>query len=86
MTARKIRDSSLTVSIPLDLAREIFSESGDLPSVRFPATIILAETIGEALPTSHEDSKKRSKPTIITRTRKPKTTQRKPFDLPILTR
>jgi hypothetical protein len=76
----------LTVSIPLDLAREIFSESGNLPTARFPATIILAETIGKALPTSHEDTKKRSKPTIITRTRKPRTAHRKPFDLPILTR
>jgi hypothetical protein len=76
----------VTISVPLDLAREIFSESGDLPSARFPAIIILAETIGKALPAPHEDRKKRTKPTIITRTRKPKTSYRKPFELPILTR
>jgi hypothetical protein len=77
----------LIISVPLELARDIFRESGDLPSAKFPAIMILADTVGRALPFTHEDTKKRPKPTIITRTRKPKSTHhRKPFELPLLTR
>ena len=87
MTPKKPRDSGLIISVPLELARDIFSESGDLSSAKFPAIMILADTIGKALPPTHEDTKKRPKPTVITKTRKPKATHhRKPFELPMLTR
>jgi hypothetical protein len=87
LTPKKPKDSGLVISVPLELARDIFSESGDLQSERFPAIMILADTIGKALPPTHEDTKKRPKPTVITKTRKPKSTHhRKPFELPMLTR
>jgi len=87
LTPKKPKDKSLIISVPLELARDIFSESGDLQSEKFPATMILADTIGKALPPSHEDAKKRPKPTIIIKTRRSTAAHhRKPFELPFITR
>lgn len=84
MTPKKPKNKGLIINVPLELAREIFNESGDLPTARFPAIIILADTIGKALSKGHEETKKRPKPTIISRARKT-TTHRKAFDYPLLT-
>jgi hypothetical protein len=87
LTPKRPKNSGLVINVPLDLARDIFSESGDLQSAKFPAIMILADTIGKALPPMHKDTKKRPKPTVITKTRKPKSTHhRKPFEIPLLTR
>jgi hypothetical protein len=87
LSPKKPKDVGLIISVPLELARDIFAESGDLQSEKFPAIMILADTIGKALPPTHENTKKRPKPTVITKTRKSRATQnRKPFELPLLTR
>lgn len=85
LTQKKPRDSGLLISVPLDLARDIFSESGDLSPAEFPAIMVLADTIGKALPAIHEDTKKRPKPIVLAKTKKVKAKHRKPFDLPLLT-
>jgi hypothetical protein len=54
----------------MELARDIFRESGDLPFAMFPATMTLANTIGKALNASHKESAKQLKPTILRRNRK----------------
>jgi hypothetical protein len=87
LTPKKPKDAGLFISVPFELARDIFSESGDLRSEKFPAIMILADTIGKALPPTHEDTKKRPKPTVITKTRKSRAVHhRKPFELPFITR
>jgi hypothetical protein len=85
VTPKKPKNSSLIINVPLELARDIFNESGDLPTARFPAIMILADTMGKALNKGHEETKKRPKPTIISRARKT-TTHRKTFEYPLLTR
>jgi hypothetical protein len=84
LTPKKTKDRSLIINVPLELARDIFSESGDLQTAKFPAIMILADTIGKALSKGHEETKKRPKPTIISRARKT-TTHRKSFEYPLLT-
>ena len=86
MLTRKVQEQSLIVRIPLDLARDFFSESGDLPSDRFPATMILAEAVGKSLPAKREDKRKRAKPVVLKKTKKSMMTSRSPFELPLLTR
>jgi hypothetical protein len=87
LTPKRPKDSGLVISVPLELARDIFSESGDLQCEKFPAIMILADTIGKALPPTSENTKKRPRPTVITRTKKPKAARhRKPFELPLLIR
>lgn len=86
LTPKKTKDSGLIISVPFELARDIFSESGDLPSTSFPAIMILADTIGKALPPTQEDAKKRPTPTIISKTRKPKSAHnKKPLENYVLT-
>jgi hypothetical protein len=85
VTPKKPKNSSLIINVPLELARDIFNESGDLPTARFPAIMVLADTMGKALNKDREETKKRPKPTIISRTRKT-TTHRKTLEYPLLTR
>jgi len=86
MLTRKVREQSLVVRIPLALARDFFSESGDLPSDRFPTIMILAEAVGRSLPVVREDSRKRPKPVVLKETRKTKSMRRNPLELPLLMR
>jgi hypothetical protein len=87
LTPKKFKEAGLIISVPLELAREIFVESGDLPSTKFPAIMILADTIGKALPQTPEDAKKRSMPIIIAKTRKAKSAHdRKPLENYMLTK
>jgi len=85
LTPKKPRNSGLIINVPLELARDIFNESGDLPTTKFPAIIVLADTIGKALSKGHEETKKRARPTIISRARKT-TIHRKTFEYPLLNR
>jgi hypothetical protein len=85
VTPKKPKNSSLIINVPLELARDIFNESGDLPTARFPAIMILADTMGKALNKDREETKKRPKPTIISGARKT-TAHRKTFEYPLLTR
>ena len=83
MNSRKRKDSGLIINVPIELAREIFSESGDLPVARFPAIIALSESIGKALKLSREE-KEQSKPVVMFRTRKSATTRKK-IEYPLFT-
>ena len=84
MNKRKRKDTGLIINVPIELAREIFSESGDLPVAKFPAIIALSESIGKALRLSREE-KQQPKPTIMFRTRKPTVTHKK-IEYPLFTR
>lgn len=83
MNARKHKDSGLIINLPIELAREIFSESGDLPVAKFPAIIALSESIGKALRLSREE-KQQPKPVVMFRTRKPAATHKK-IEYPLFT-
>jgi len=85
VTPKKPKNSSLIINVPLELARDIFNESGDLPTARFPAIMVLADTMGKALNKDREETKKRPKPTIISRARKT-APHRKTLEYPLLTR
>jgi hypothetical protein len=82
---KKPRDSGLIINVPLELARDIFSESGDLPAAKFPATMILADTIGKALSSGREENTKRPKPTILSKTKKTTIPRKRLYENPILT-
>ena len=88
MKPKKSKDSGLIINVPLELARDIFSESGDLPSAKFPAIMILADTIGKALSKGHEESTKRPKPTILSKSKKTSTSthRKRLYEYPLLTR
>lgn len=58
------------INVPLELAREIYLESGDLPFAKFPAIMSLADSVGKALNMSAEESVIQPKPTILGRSGK----------------
>jgi hypothetical protein len=70
LNARKSKDPSLIIRVPIELARDIYRESGDLQFAMFPATMTLIETIGKALGASKKETTKQLKPTILRRGRK----------------
>ena len=70
MTARKSKDQSLIIRVPVELARDIYRESGDLQFAMFPATMTLIDTLGKALGASKKESVKQLKPIILRRDRK----------------
>ena len=49
MTQIESKFSKLVIQMPLELAKEVLIESGDLPITKFPATLEIAEKIAEAL-------------------------------------
>jgi hypothetical protein len=67
LNTRRPKDPGLIIHVPLELARDIFRESGDLQFVKFPATMTLADTIGKDLSTRHKESTRQPKPTILRR-------------------
>jgi len=70
LTARKSKDQSLIIRVPVELARDIYRESGDLQFAMFPATMTLIDTLGKALGASKKESVKQLKPIILRRDRK----------------
>jgi len=77
----------LIINVPVDLAREIFRESGDLQFARFPATMALVDSIGKALNIGHDESVAHLKPRVLGRTRKTKVSQKRLLNnYPLLTR
>ena len=49
MSLRKPKVAEIVVRIPVELAIDLFNESGDLPSADFPAIMKLVESISEVL-------------------------------------
>jgi hypothetical protein len=70
LKAHKSRDQSLIVRVPVELARDIYRESGDLQFAMFPATMTLVDTLGKALGASRKETAKQLRPTILRRDRK----------------
>ena len=71
MNTKKHKEVGLIINVPGELAREIYRESGDLPFVKFPAMITLADSIGKALNICHEEKVALPKATVLYRKRKP---------------
>jgi hypothetical protein len=72
--------------VPIELARDIYRESGDLEFAMFPATMTLIETIGKALGASSREIMKPLKPTVLRRGKKLTATHEDPRVPTILTR
>lgn len=70
MNARKPKDHGLIIRVPIELARDIYRESGDLQFAMFPATMTLIDTIGKALGASKKENTRQLKPTLLRRDRK----------------
>ena len=70
LKAHKAKDRSLILRVPIELARDIYRESGDLQFAMFPATMTLIDTIGKALRADKTEIIKQLKPTILRRDRK----------------
>ena len=64
MDTKETKDLGIMMNVLLELAREIFRESGDLPFAKFPAMMTLADSIGKAMDIDHDESVARPKPTI----------------------
>jgi hypothetical protein len=56
--------------VPVELARDMYRESGDLQFAMFPATMTMMEAIGKALGVGKKKTTKQLKPTILRRDRK----------------
>jgi len=61
------KNPGLVIHVPMELAWDIYRESGDLQFAVFPATMTLIDTIGKALSASCRENKKQLKPTILRR-------------------
>jgi len=60
---------SVDVQLPIELAREIFRESGNLAISEFPATLEFAESLAEALNLEQEDEAGPTQLTLMVRNR-----------------
>ena len=60
----------MIIRVPIELARDIYRESGDLEFAVFPATMTLVDTIGKALGAGKKETAKPLRPTILRRNRK----------------
>jgi hypothetical protein len=56
MALGNLKVIAVDVQLPIDLAREIFRESGNLPISEFPATLEFAESLAEVLNLQEEDA------------------------------
>ncbi len=74
------------INVPVELALEIYRESGDLPFIKFPAITTLADSIGKALNIGHEEKVTPPKATVLYRKRKPTISHREVQNYPLLTR
>jgi hypothetical protein len=86
LNAKKPKNPRLIINIPVELAREIFRESGDLGVGEFPALLILADSIGEAMSAGHYETAIPQKPTILRKSRKTTVSHRGPRKHILLTR
>ena len=60
---------AVDVQLPIDLAREIFRESGNLTISEFPATLEFAESLAEVLNLEQEEDVACTEPTLMVENR-----------------
>jgi hypothetical protein len=60
---------AVDVQLPIELAREIFRESGDIAISEFPATLEFAESLAKALNLEQEDEAGRTELTLTVQNR-----------------
>jgi hypothetical protein len=65
METTKLKVVTIKVELPIDLARKIFRESGDLSISEFPATLEFAESLAEVLNLDQMDTTELDEPTLI---------------------
>jgi hypothetical protein len=64
MTPRN-KVTAVEVQLRIDLAREIFRESGNLPISDFPATLEFSESLAEVLNLDHKDTTELDEKTLL---------------------
>lgn len=57
----------VVIHLPVDLAIEIFRESGDLPVSEFPAILKFADSIAEILDMGQNENNIHTEPTFMTK-------------------
>lgn len=67
---RKPKEPGLVIHVPMDLARDIYREGGDLQFAMFPAIMAMVDTIGKALSARNKKGIRQPKPTILRRSRR----------------
>lgn len=65
MTARNLKTVAILVQIPIELAEEIFRESGSLAISEFPATLEFAESLAEAINLDQKETTGFNEPTLL---------------------
>jgi len=65
MSESEAKIIGIVINLPIDLAMEIFRESGDLPVSEFPAIMKLANDIGEILNMERKEDATYVKPAFI---------------------
>jgi hypothetical protein len=69
MVPRNLKVVAVDVQLPIDLAREIFRESGNLAISEFPATLEFAESLAEVLNLEQEEDAGCTEPTLMVENR-----------------
>jgi hypothetical protein len=69
MAHRNLKVVAVDVQVPIDLAREIFRESGNLAISEFPATLEFAESLAEVLNLKQEEDARCTEPTMMVESR-----------------
>jgi hypothetical protein len=65
MTARNLKTVAILVQIPIELAEEIFRESGNLAISEFPATLEFAESLAEVINLDQKETAGFNEPTLL---------------------
>lgn len=65
MAHRNLKVVAVDVQVPIDLAREIFRESGNLAISEFPATLEFAESLAKVLNLEQEEDVGCTEPTLM---------------------
>jgi len=65
MSQEKPKVLGLVIHLPIDLAIEVFRESGDLPISEFPAILKFADSIAEILDMEQHKNSAYAEPTFM---------------------
>jgi hypothetical protein len=69
MVPTNLKVVAVDVQLPIDLAREIFRESGNLAISEFPATLEFAESLAEMLNLEQKEDAGCTEPTLMVENR-----------------
>jgi len=67
MSEREVKLLGVVIHLPIDLAIEIFRESGDLPVSEFPAILKFADSIAEVLDIEQNENNVHAELTFISK-------------------